>query len=84
MYRFLLALLLTFGMAGLAHAHGCPGKMADIDEAMEDDERMAELSPTESEEVRMLRFQGEEHHADGNHDDAMKALAEAKEILGLR
>jgi hypothetical protein len=33
--------------------------------------------------VRQLRADGEKFHKEGKHDDSMKALGEAKKLLGI-
>jgi len=41
------------------------------------------LSADNAAKVKQLRADGETHHKAGKHDDSMKALAEAKKILGI-
>ena len=72
----LVALSLT---ASVAFAHNCPNEMKAIDAKMS----MANLSPTDMTKVKGLREEGEKQHKAGNHVESMKALGEAKKILGI-
>jgi len=60
--------------AGVAFAHNCPNEMKAS---------MANLSPTDLTKVKGLREEGEKQHKAGNHGESMKALGEAKKILGI-
>jgi hypothetical protein len=53
--------------------------MAEIDEALP----TASISDKDRQRVEELRAQGEKLHAAGDHDGSMKALKEAKQLLGL-
>ena len=44
---------------------------------------MANLSPADITKVKVLREEGEKQHKAGNHGESMKALGEAKKILGI-
>jgi hypothetical protein len=44
---------------------------------------MANLSPADMTKVKGLREEGEKQHKAGNHGESMKALGEAKKILGI-
>ena len=72
----LIALSLT---ASVAFAHNCPNEMKAIDAKMP----MTKLSPTDITKVKVLREEGETQHKAGNHGESMKALGEAKKILGI-
>ena len=72
----LVALSLT---ASVAFAHNCPNEMKAIDAKMP----MANLSPADMTKVKVLREEGEKQHKTGNHGESMKALGEAKKILGI-
>ena len=63
-----VALLLATGSAA---AHNCPNEMKAID---------ARLA---TQKAKKLRADGEAAHKAGRHDDSMKALGEAKKILGI-
>jgi hypothetical protein len=66
--------------AGAALAHNCPNEMAAIDAKLATSPK---LSDAELTKVKSLRGQGEAAHKAGDHDASMKALGEAKKILGL-
>ena len=65
--------------AGIVFAHNCPNEMKAIDAKMS----MADLSPADMTKVKSLREEGEKQHKAGNHGESMKALGEAKKILGI-
>lgn len=74
----LLAMFLAAAPAA-AFANSCPVLMGDIDQALES----ASLSEEDMTKVKELRTQGEELHESGDHEGSMKALEEAKSMLGL-
>ena len=74
----LLALTLLC-VAASASAHNCPNEMKAIDAAM----ASAKLSGAELEKVKALRADVEKFHKAGKHDDSMKALGEARKLLGI-
>ncbi|WP_290649766.1 hypothetical protein [Aquisalimonas sp.] len=80
--KSLAALVLTLFMTPL-WAHMCPALMGEIDQALTDDEVVGELDQDALDEVRELRQQGEDYHNDGDHDQSVDVLNEAKEILGI-
>lgn len=65
--------------SGLAAAHGCPGEMRIIDGKMP----TATLSAPDMAKVKALREEGEKLHKAGKHTESMKALADAKKLLGV-
>ncbi len=79
MKKILLPLALALA-AGGALAHGCPKEMAAIDAKLA---AGAKLSEADLAKVKALRADGEAAHKAGKHDDSMKALGEAKKLLGL-
>ena len=79
MKKLLLTMALA-GFAGLALAHGCPNEMKAIDAKLAAD---AKLSEGDAAKVKKLRADGEAAHKAGKHDEAMKALGEAKKLLGI-
>lgn len=79
----LLAALVLMAFSASAWAHMCPALMSDIDQALEDEEKVAQLSEDELAQVRELREQGEQYHNDGDHDQSEDVLNQAKEILGV-
>lgn len=78
MKRFLPVLLLA--LCGAASAHNCPNEMKAIDAKLATQPKLADA---EAAKVRQLRADGEAAHKAGRHDDSMKALGEAKKILGI-
>ena len=78
MKQLLIGSLAMF-FAFTASAHGCPGEMRAIDAKMP----MTVLPAAEMSKVKALREEGEKLHKEGKHSDSMKALAEAKKLLGI-
>ena len=78
MKRILTVTLLC--LAGAAWAHNCPNEMKAIDAKLATSPK---LSDADAAKVRQLRADGEAAHKAGKHDDSMKALGEAKKILGM-
>ena len=74
------ALVVLCTAAGAAMAHNCPNEMKAIDAKLATNPG---LSADNAAKVKQLRADGETHHKAGKHDDSMKALAEAKKILGI-
>jgi len=64
---------------GLAFAHNCPNEMKAIDAKL----ASAKLADADMAKVKKLRADGEAAHKAGKHDDSMKALGEAKKMLGI-
>ena len=77
MKRILLPLMLALA-TGAAFAHNCPNEIKAIDAKLA---AYPQLSEAEAAKVKQLRAEGEAAHKAGKHDDAMKALGEAKKIL---
>jgi hypothetical protein len=78
MKQLLIGSLVMF-LATTASAHGCPGEMRTIDVKMP----TANLSAADMSKVKALREEGEKLHKEGKHTESMKALAEAKKLLGV-
>ena len=76
--KFLITTVFLF-VSTFAIAHNCPNEMRAIDAEL----RKTELTGANLEKVKILRSQGEKAHKAGNHDDSMKALGEAKKMLGI-
>lgn len=74
----LLSCALVF--SGAALAHGCPAEMKAIDAKLETKPAM---SAADQEKVAALRADGERLHKAGDHSASMKALGDAKKLLGL-
>ena len=66
-------------VTSVAFAHNCPNEIKAIDAKM----TSAKLSDADSAKVKVLRDEGEKFHKAGKHDESMKALGEAKKILGI-
>lgn len=66
--------------AGTAFAHNCPNEMKAIDAKLATNPKLADADAAK---VKQLRADGEAAHKAGKHDDSMKALGEAKRILGI-
>ncbi|HEY9066717.1 MAG TPA: hypothetical protein VIO33_17175 [Burkholderiaceae bacterium] len=79
MKRTLLVVALAVA-AGSAFAHNCPNEMKAIDAKLA---ASPKLSDADAAKVKQLRAEGEAAHKAGNHDAAMKALGDAKKILGM-
>jgi hypothetical protein len=79
MKKLLIAAVLAGG-AGLALAHNCPNEMKAIDAKLATN---PQLSAADATKVKQLRADGEAAHKAGKHDDSMKALGEAKKMLGI-
>jgi hypothetical protein len=79
MRSILIAAALAFaGSAALAH--NCPNEMKAIDARLATNPK---LNETDAARVKKLRMDGEAAHKTGNHDAAMKALGDAKKLLGI-
>ncbi|EWH01664.1 hypothetical protein [Halomonas sp. BC04] len=83
MMKKLFAALVLLAFVSPAWAATCPMLMGEIDEALADDAKVAQLSETELEQVNQLRQEGEEAHNAGDHARSEEMLNEAKEILGV-
>jgi hypothetical protein len=66
-------------MSAYAAAHGCPGEMRAIDAKMPS----AMLAEADASKVKALREEGEKLHKSGQHAASMKALGDAKKLLGM-
>jgi len=75
----LLAVALALA-AGTAFAHNCPNEMKAIDAKLATNPK---LSEADAAKVKQLRADGEAAHKGGKHDESMKALGDAKKILGI-
>ena len=79
MKKLLLAAVLA-ASSGLALAHNCPNEMKAIDAKLATNPQM---SMADMDKVKALRMQGESFHKEGKHTESMKALGDAKKMLGL-
>jgi hypothetical protein len=74
-----LMLCVLLAVSPLALAHNCPNEMKAIDAAL----GSTKVAGADLDKVKALRAEGEKAHKDGKHSDSMKALGEAKKILGI-
>ena len=79
MKHALLATVLALAARG-AFAHNCPNEMKAIDAKLATNPKLADADAAK---VKQLRADGEAAHKAGKHDDSMKALGEAKKMLGI-
>lgn len=79
MRNILIAAALAL-VAGTAFASSCPLEMKAIDAKLA---TKPMLSEADAAQVKKLRAEGEATHKAGNHGASMKALSEAKKILGI-
>ena len=77
MKLIIAALALT--ASSLAFANRCPMEMKAIDAKL----ATATLSAEDMSKVKALRAEGETMHKAGKHDESVKALDEAKKMLGM-
>jgi hypothetical protein len=74
-----LILVSLAAACGLAFAGNCPNEMKAIDAKL----ASAKLADADMAKVKKLRADGEAAHKAGKHDESMKALGEAKKMLGI-
>jgi hypothetical protein len=67
-------------LTAVAFAHNCPNEMKAIDAKLATNPK---LSDADAAKVKQLRAEGEATHKAGKHDESMKALGEAKKLLGI-
>ena len=65
--------------APLVLAHNCPNEMKAIDAAIP----TSKLAAADLDKVKALRAEGEKAHKEGKHAESMKALGEARKMLGI-
>ena len=66
--------------SGTALAHNCPNEMKAIDAKLA---TKPALSKENADKVAQLRAQGEADHKAGKHTESLKALGDAKKLLGI-
>ena len=79
--RILLAALLAAGLATPAFAFQCEDDMLAVDAALAKNPRLSASLLTE---IKTLLATGEGQHSSGQHGQAIRTLAKAKEILGIK
>lgn len=67
-------------VSGAALAHNCPNEMKAIDAKLAMNPMVA---ASDMDKVKKFRADGEAAHKAGKHDESMKALGEAKKLLGI-
>lgn len=77
--KILVAGLLALTSATV-FAHNCPNEMKAIDAKIKMEPK---VTAAELDKIMSLRADGEKHHKAGKHDESMKALGEAKKLLGI-
>ena len=66
--------------ASSVFANNCPVDMKAIDAKLQ---TTPALSEADMAKVKTLRADGEKFHKEGKHADSMKALGDAKKLLGM-
>lgn len=79
MKKLMLSVVLCVSAAGV-WAHGCPGEMKVVDAKLATSPKMSDADMAK---VKQLRADGEKLHKEGKHTESMKALADAKKLLGV-
>lgn len=74
-----LVAIVLLSSATVVFAHNCPNEMKAIDAKM----LSATLAEADMTKLKLLRAEGEKFHKEGKHTESMKALGEAKKILGM-
>ena len=77
MKNALLAAALALA-AGTAFAHNCPNEMKAIDAKLATNPKLADADAAK---VKQLRADGEAAHKAGKHDESVKVLNEALQLL---
>ena len=76
--RTFTAAAVLVALAGPAYAFGCPGLIAEIDNALP---TASTLTAAQLEEVTRLRDEGAALHEANQHNQAMATLNEARALL---
>ncbi|MEO5659334.1 MAG: hypothetical protein ABIQ90_05985 [Polaromonas sp.] len=77
--KFIIAAI-ALSASSLALANGCPKEMKAIDAKLA---TSPTLAADDMSAVKKLRADGEKFHKEGKHDESMKALGDAKKLLGI-
>lgn len=78
MKNYVAVLLLS--VSSLAVANNCPNEIKAIDAKLNS---ASGISADNMAKIKSLRADGERLHKEGKHDESMKALQEAKKLLGI-
>lgn len=76
----LIIAAIALATSSLAFAHNCPNEMKAIDAKLSGNPT---LSAADMSKVKELRADGEKFHKAGKHAESMKALGDAKKLLGI-
>ncbi len=76
----LILAAMALATSSLAFAHNCPNEMKAIDAKLSN---KPTLSAADMSKVQALRADGEKFHKAGQHNESMKALGDAKKLLGI-
>ena len=79
MKKLLISTLLV-SACSVALANSCPNEMKAIDAKLATSPKLADADMAK---IKTLRADGEAAHQAGKHDDSIKALSEAKKLLGI-
>jgi hypothetical protein len=80
MKQYLAAAVVLVALSAPAFANHCPKDMAAIDAALA---KNPQLSDAQLAEVKKLRAEGEAQHKAGKHEDSVKSLEKAEDILKI-
>ena len=78
MKRLFLAGVLMLGLVSPAFAYYCPSLWVRVDAALAEGPKLAEETLAE---IKKLRALGEKQHDSGEHDQSIKTLNKALELL---
>jgi hypothetical protein len=78
--RKLLLCAALVAATGTAFAFSCPDQMKAIDAKLA---TKPKLSDADAAKVKQLRADGAKLHDAGKHDESLKALEDAKKVLGI-
>ncbi len=76
----LIIAVMALAASSLAFANMCPAEMKAIDAKLMSNPT---LSAADMSKVKELRADGEKFHKEGKHAESMKALGDAKKLLGI-
>jgi hypothetical protein len=76
----LIIAAVALATSSVAFAHNCPNEMKAIDAKLATSPKLAAADMTK---VKELRADGEKFHKEGKHSESMKALGDAKKLLGI-
>lgn len=74
-----IAGILLFAASSAAIAHNCPNVMKEMDAKLS---QATGIDTENMKKIKELRATGEKLHKEGKHTESMKALNDAKKMLG--